>query len=64
MDDYVNAVRDYQSAIKLDPSYALAYYNAGNVYFKQRQFKQVNSTITVNQLFYMYWIRGWKLLRD
>ena len=41
MDDYVNAVRDYQSAIKQDPSYALSYYNAGNVYFKQRQFKQV-----------------------
>ncbi|XP_031569552.1 uncharacterized protein LOC116304042 [Actinia tenebrosa] len=43
MDDYVNAIHDYQSAIKQDPSYALAYYNAGNVYFKQRQFKQASS---------------------
>ena len=41
MDDGVNAMHDYQAAIKLDPCYALAYYNAGNLYFKQRQFKQV-----------------------
>lgn len=44
MDDYVNAVRDYQAAIRLDASYALSYYNAGNIYFKQRQFKQVCPT--------------------
>ncbi|KAK3699161.1 hypothetical protein QZH41_011884 [Actinostola sp. cb2023] len=43
MNDYVNAVRDYQSAIRHDPSYALSYYNAGNIYFKQRQFKQALS---------------------
>lgn len=41
MGDTVNAMRDYQAAIKLDPSYSLAYYNAANLYFKQRQFKQV-----------------------
>lgn len=40
MGDFVNAIRDYQAAVKIDPSYALAYYNAANVYFRQRQFKQ------------------------
>ena len=42
MGDFVNAIRDYQAAVKTDPSYALAYYNAANVYFRQRQFKQVS----------------------
>ncbi|KAL9955567.1 hypothetical protein ACROYT_G036906 [Oculina patagonica] len=43
MGDFVNAIRDYQAAVKTDPSYALAYYNAANVYFRQRQFKQALS---------------------
>eukprot|EP00118_Oscarella_pearsei_P015724 m.143590 g.143590 ORF g.143590 m.143590 type:complete len:1883 (+) comp38394_c1_seq23:49-5697(+) len=34
----VNAMRDFQAAIKLDSSYSLAYFNAANVYFGQRQF--------------------------
>ena len=42
MGDLVNAIRDYQAAVKTDPSYSLAYYNAANVYFRQRQFKQVS----------------------
>ena len=42
MGDLVNAIRDYQAAVKTDPSYALAYYNAANVYFRQRQFKQAS----------------------
>ena len=42
MGDFVNAIRDYQAAVKTDPSYALAYYNAANVYFRQRQFQQVS----------------------
>lgn len=42
MGDLVNAIRDYQAAAKTDPSYSLAYYNAANVYFRQRQFKQVS----------------------
>jgi len=42
MGDFVNAIRDYQAAVKIDPSYALAYYNAANVYFRQRQFQQVS----------------------
>ena len=41
MGDTVNAMRDYQAAIQLDRCYSLAYYNAANLYFKQRQFKQV-----------------------
>lgn len=49
MGDFVNAIRDYQAAVKTDPSYALAYYNAANVYFRQRQFKQVS------------WVRVWTL---
>jgi len=43
MGDFVNAIRDYQAAVKIDPSYALAYYNAANVYFRQRQFQQALS---------------------
>ena len=41
MGDYVNAVRDYQAALRTEPSFGLAYYNAANVYFRQRQFQQV-----------------------
>lgn len=40
MGDRVNAMRDYQAAVKLDPSYSLAYYNAANMYFHSRLFKQ------------------------
>ena len=43
MGDTVNAMRDYQAAIRLEPDYSLAYYNAANLYFKQRQFQQVNT---------------------
>lgn len=34
-------MRDYQRALMLDTTYALAYFNAGNIYFHSRQFKQV-----------------------
>ncbi|CAH1776552.1 unnamed protein product [Owenia fusiformis] len=40
MNDRANAMRDYQSAIKLDATYSLAYFNSANVYFAMRQFKQ------------------------
>lgn len=60
MGDFVNAIRDYQAAIKTDPSYALAYYNAANVYFRQRQFKQVSWV----WLFTMKRCRLWLTLRD
>ncbi|OWK08861.1 hypothetical protein Celaphus_00015432, partial [Cervus elaphus hippelaphus] len=33
-----NAMRDYQEAISLNPTYSLAYFNAGNIYFHHRQF--------------------------
>ena len=36
-----NAMRDYLAAIKQDPTYALAYFDAANMYFHMRQFKQV-----------------------
>lgn len=36
-----NAMRDYQEAISLNPTYSLAYFNAGNIYFHHRQFSQV-----------------------
>ncbi len=42
MQDHSNAMRDYQAAIKKDPTYALAYFNAANVYFHNRQFRQVS----------------------
>ena len=41
MNDRVNAMRDYQEALRLDPRYSLAYFNAGNVYFQTRHFSQV-----------------------
>lgn len=40
MNDGVNAMRDYQSAIKMDSTYSLAYFNAANVYFHTRHFRQ------------------------
>ena len=40
--DHSHAMRDYQAAIKKDPTYALAYFNAANVYFHNRQFRQVS----------------------
>ncbi|CAG5115741.1 unnamed protein product, partial [Candidula unifasciata] len=40
MGDISMAMQDYQRAIKLDPTYSLAYFNAGNVYFYHRHFKQ------------------------
>ncbi|XP_062974543.1 tetratricopeptide repeat protein 6 [Elgaria multicarinata webbii] len=36
------AMKDYQQAITVDPSYALAYFNAANIYFLNRQFSQAN----------------------
>ena len=40
MADNINAMRDYQSAILLDPNYALAYYNSANVLLLHHQFEQ------------------------
>ncbi|XP_042308112.1 tetratricopeptide repeat protein 6 [Sceloporus undulatus] len=41
---YLNcAMQDYQQAITVDPSYALAYFNAANIYFLNRQFLQANN---------------------
>ncbi|XP_053235987.1 tetratricopeptide repeat protein 6 isoform X1 [Podarcis raffonei] len=41
---YLNcAMKDYQQAISIDPSYALAYFNAANIYFNNRQFSQANN---------------------
>lgn len=36
------AMKDYQQAISVDPDYALAYFNAANIYFHNRQFSQVS----------------------
>ncbi|XP_013415730.1 uncharacterized protein LOC106177489 [Lingula anatina] len=43
MGDKANAMRDYQQAISIDPSHALAYFNAANIYFQMRQFKQAHA---------------------
>ena len=40
MADNINAMRDYQSAILLDPNYGLAYYNSANVLLLHHQFEQ------------------------
>ncbi|XP_054827481.1 uncharacterized protein LOC129324317 [Eublepharis macularius] len=36
------AMKDYQQAITVDPNYALAYFNAANIYFLNKQFSQAN----------------------
>ena len=41
MGDVVNAMRDYQQAVAMEPDYFLAHFNIGNVLFQQRHFKQV-----------------------
>lgn len=40
MADNVNAIRDYQSAILLNPKYGLAYYNSANIFLLHKQYKQ------------------------
>ncbi|XP_067848274.1 uncharacterized protein ttc6 [Heptranchias perlo] len=44
--DLSNAMRDYQKAVALDPSYSLAYFNAANLYFYNRQFSQAHDYYT------------------
>ena len=39
VDDYENAIQDYDRAIQLDPSYASAYYNRGYSYYKLGQYQ-------------------------
>lgn len=36
----VDAMRDFEMALKLNSRYGLAYFNMGNVYFHHRQFQQ------------------------
>jgi len=43
-------MRDYLRAIRLNPSYALAYYNAANIYFFNRQFKQASEVVSMSWL--------------
>jgi len=43
MGDIRSAMNDYQMAIRIDPSFSLAYYNAANLYFMHRQFSQAIS---------------------
>lgn len=38
--DVINAVRDYEKAIQLDPTFILAQYNLGNILLQQRLYKQ------------------------
>jgi len=45
MKDSTGAMHDFQAAIKLDNRYSLAYFNAANIYFKNRQFRQVSNRI-------------------
>ncbi|XP_072423984.1 uncharacterized protein ttc6 [Chiloscyllium punctatum] len=44
--DLTNAMRDYQKAVSLDPTYSLAYFNAANLYFCNRQFAQAHDYYT------------------
>eukprot|EP01135_Chromosphaera_perkinsii_P011859 Nk52_evm2s2514 gene=Nk52_evmTU2s2514 len=37
MNDKISAMRDYKLSMKLDPTYHLAYFNAGNIYFREKE---------------------------
>lgn len=41
MGDIASAMSDYQRAISLNPTCALAFFNAANLFFCNRQFEQV-----------------------
>ena len=51
--DRVNAMLDFQQAIKLDDTYSLAYFNAANIYFHCRRFNQVYYIIYVLIYYYL-----------
>ena len=38
----MNAARDYSEAIRINPTFNLAHFNIGNMYFHHRQFAQVS----------------------
>ena len=40
MSDNVNALRDYQAAILMEPNYGLAYYNSANIFIMHQQYAQ------------------------
>lgn len=39
----VDAIRDYEMALKYNRSYGLAFFNMGNMLFHHRQFQQVHN---------------------
>jgi tetratricopeptide (TPR) repeat protein len=41
--DTLRAMEDFQKARELDPNFALAWYNAGNIYLQQRQLSQAKT---------------------
>ena len=47
MADNVNAMRDYQAAILMDPNYGLAYYNSANIFLMHLQYAQAISQLDV-----------------
>ena len=49
--DLVNAIRDYQKAVSVQPDYSLAHFNIGNVLFQQRHFKQVRYSSYVYKMY-------------
>jgi tetratricopeptide (TPR) repeat protein len=38
--DYDRAISDFNEAIRLDPNFAMAYYNRGNAYFFKEDYKR------------------------
>ena len=46
MGNIISAMNDYQHALKIDHTYALAHFNIGNVLFHQRLFDQAATSYT------------------
>ena len=47
MADNVNAMRDYQSAILMNPAYGLAYFNSASIYMIHKQYDQALNNLNI-----------------
>ena len=45
--DLINAMKDYQKAVSIQPDYSLAHFNIGNVLFQKEHFRQVTGHMII-----------------